>query len=357
MFSVNSELIFFVSLAAWIGYRLLANKKAGVFWSREVVINLFFFYGWVVFLLTLAPLNIVLFDFDFSGANLMPLSETLRYLKYLDAPGVKQNLLGNLLLLAPLGIFLPVLHRRYRRLGAVLGTGFLVTLGIEFAQLLLAYRVFDIDDLILNVLGVFLAFVMFSLLLAIPGIRRAVDRITNRPQVGTSGYFKLYVVVVSILFGALFIAGYLENTHTSGQIVEYLPSQGQRLIAEANYGRYLILLTESGDGGMNIVEYRQVPIKRYAPVNGYSGLTLRPDEFVVSGNWLLGEYSDYFVVARSNQPVAVMQVAGEQYPVLSDGDYHFSVGRFPAPTDIWSVEFRFVDATGNDLGLTPAGKN
>ncbi|HWR66350.1 MAG TPA: VanZ family protein [Bellilinea sp.] len=357
MFSVNSEIIFFVSLAAWVGYRLLANKKAGVFWAREVVINLFYFYGWAVFLLTLAPLNIVLFDFDFSGANLVPLSEALRYLRYLDAPGVKRNLLGNLFLLAPLGIFLPVLHRRYRRLGAVLGTGFLVTLGIEAAQLLLAYRVFDIDDLILNVLGVFLAFVIFSLLLVIPGLRRAVDRITNRPQVGTSGYFKGYVVVVILLFGAVFTAGYLENAHTTEQILDSLPSQGQRLVAKANYGRYLILLTESGDGGMNLVEYRQVPIKRFAPVYGYSGLTLQQDEFVVSGNWLVGEYSDFFVVARSNQLVAAMQVGDEQYPVLSDGEYHFSVGRFPIATDIRFREFRFIDAAGNDLGLTSADQN
>lgn len=357
MFSIKSEIIFFVSLIAWVGYRLLANKKAGVFWAREIVINLFYLYGWAVFLLTLAPLNIVLFDFDFSGANLVPLSETLRYLKYLDAPGVKRNLLGNLFLLAPLGMFLPVLHRRYRRLGAVLGTGFLVTLGIEVAQLLLAYRVFDIDDLILNVLGVFLAFVIFSLLLVIPGIRRAVDRITNRPQVGTSGYFKGYVAVVAILFGTLFTAGYLNNAHTTAQIIDSLPAQGQRLVAKASYGRYLILLNETGDGEINIVEYRQVPIKRYAPVNGYSGLTLQLDEFVVSGNWLVGEYSDYFVVARSNQRVAAMQVGDEQYPVLSDGEYHFSVGRFSIATDMRFREIRFIDAAGNDLGFTSVGQN
>lgn len=357
MFSVNSEIIFFVSLIAWVGYRLLANKKAGVFWAREFVITLFYFYGWAVFLLTLAPLNIVLFDFDFNGANLVPLSETLRYLKYLDAPGVKRNLLGNLLLLVPLGVFLPVLHRRYRRLGAVLGTGFLVTLGIEAAQLLLAYRVFDIDDLILNVLGVFLAFVIFSLLLAIPGIRRAVDRITNRPQVGTSGYFRGYVAVVAILFISLFTAGYLKNAQTSDQIIDSLPAQSQRLVAKASYGRYLILLTESGNSDMNITAYRQVPIKRYAPLNGSSGFVLQEDEFGVTGNWLVGEYSDYFVVARSNQPLAAMKVADENYPVLSDGDYHFSVGRFPIGANIRFTDFRFIDAAGNDLGLTSSGEN
>lgn len=164
-------------------------------------------------------------------------------------------------------------------------------------------------------------------------------------------------MVIAILFGALFTAGYLENTHTSEQILDSLPSQSQRLVAKAAYGRYLILLTESGDGDMNIVEYRQVPIKRFAPVNGYSGLSLQENEFVVSGNWLVGEYSDYFVVARSNQLVAAMQVTEERYPILSDGEYHFSVGRFPAATTHRFREYRFLDAAGNDLGLTPAGQN
>jgi glycopeptide antibiotics resistance protein len=353
LFSLNSTFLFFISLAAWIGFRLLANKKAGVFWPREIILNLFYLYGWVVFLLTLAPLDIVLFDFDFSGANLVPFVETLRFLKFLDAPGVKQNLLGNFLLLAPLGIFLPILYRRYRRLGAVIGTGFLVTLGIEAAQLLLRFRVFDIDDLILNVLGVFLTFVLFSLFLLVPGLRRAVDRITNRPQIGTSGYYKGFIGVVVIVFAGLFITGYLENAHTQEQIVETLPSQGQRLVTQVNYGGYLIILSEARDGSQNMAEYRQVPFDRYAPISGIGGLELNENEFVVTGGWLVGESIDYFVMARSSKPVAVMQAADEQYSVMSDGEYHFSVGRFPHNTNVRFLEFRFLDSAGSDLGFTP----
>ncbi len=357
MFSLNSTFIFFVSLAAWIGYRLLANKKSGVFWPREIILNLFYLYGWVVFLLTLAPLEIVLFDFDFSGANLVPLVETLRFLKYLDAPGVKQNLLGNFLLLAPLGIFLPTLYRRYRRLGAVIGTGFLVTLGIEAAQLLLAHRVFDIDDLILNVLGVLLTFILFSLFLLIPGLRRAVDRITNRPQIGTSGYFNAYIGVVALVFMVLFAVGYLGNAHTEEQIFNTLPSQGQPLVARATYGRYLMILTEAGDGTQIFSAYRQVPFKRYAKILDHFGLELNEKEFVVTGGQQVGDNIDYFVVARSNQSAAFMQAAGEQYPVVSDGEYHFSVGRFPLITEVRFLDFRFIDSAGNDLGFSSFTQN
>jgi len=356
LFSLNSTFIFFISLAAWIGYRLLANKKAGVFWLREIVLNLFFLYGWVVFYLTLAPLQIVLFDFDFSGANLVPLAQTLRFLRYLDAPGVKQNLLGNVLLLAPLGVFLPVLFRRYRNLGPVIGTGFLVTLGIEAAQLLLVFRVFDIDDLLLNVLGVFLTFVIFSMSLLIPGLRRAVDRITNRPQVGTSGYFKLFLAVAILAFCALFALGFMQNTRTPVQIVDELPAEGQQLVAQADYGRYLILVTETS-GTQEVTGYRQVPFDRYAPINWSGRLNLQENEFVVTGGQRVGDNYDYFIVARSNQSVVVMQAAEEQYPVVSDGEYHFSVGRFPLGTDVRILDFRFIDPTGSDLGFIPTSQN
>lgn len=356
MFSLNTNILVLVILVAWIGYRLLANKKAGVFWLREIVLNLFFLYGWAVFFLTLAPLQIVLFDFDFSGANLVPLVQTLRFLKYLDAPGVKQNLLGNLLLLAPLGIFLPLLFRRYRNLGPVIGTGFLVTLGIEAAQLLLVFRVFDIDDLILNVLGVFLTFVIFSLFLLIPGIRRAADRITNRPQVGTSGYFKLFQAAAILSFCALFTLGFMQNTRTPVQIVDEVPAAGQQLVAQASYGRYLILVTETS-GIQEVTWYRQVPFERYAPINWSGRLNLQENEFVVTGGQRVGDNYDYFAVARSSQSVAVMQAGGEQFPVNSDSEYHFSVGRFPQGTNVRFLDFRFIDPSGRDLELIPASQN
>ena len=82
------------------------------------------------------------------------------------------------------------------------------------------------------------------------------------------------------------------------------------------------------------------------------GLDLQEKEFVVTGGQQVGDNIDYFVVARSNQSVAFMQAAGEQYPVVSDGENHFSVGRFPLIIEARFLDFRFIDSTGTDLGFT-----
>lgn len=85
---------------------------------------------------------------------------------YLDRPSIKAALLeigGNLALLAPLGMLLPVLFARMRRvLWLALAVG-LVSLTIETAQgLLIAGRSFDVDDVILNTAGALLAYLLIG---------------------------------------------------------------------------------------------------------------------------------------------------------------------------------------------------
>ncbi len=75
----------------------------------------------------------------------------------------------NLLLLMPLGFYLPVLFGK-RGLVSVALAGFLLSLGIETAQLVLSAggwirpRTFNVDDLILNTAGAVLGWVMYRLL-------------------------------------------------------------------------------------------------------------------------------------------------------------------------------------------------
>jgi hypothetical protein len=83
---------------------------------------------------------------------------------YLDRPSVKQAITqvgGNLVLLAPLGVLLPIAFARVRgvlRMAAVAG---LVSLAVELTQgTLIRGRAFDIDDVILNTAGVVLAYLL-----------------------------------------------------------------------------------------------------------------------------------------------------------------------------------------------------
>jgi len=67
-----------------------------------------------------------------------------------------KQILGNFVMLLPLGIYLPLLYTRLRKaysFFAVLLICFLVSVGIELLQLATSYRSADIDDVILNTLG------------------------------------------------------------------------------------------------------------------------------------------------------------------------------------------------------------
>ncbi|WP_433226394.1 VanZ family protein [Actinomadura formosensis] len=115
-----------------------------------------FFY--VAFKLTLTPVH----DKGQAGGNTDP-GDSLRF--YMDRP-TKEALLqigGNLALLAPLGILLPLVWTTLRgpiRLALVTGV---LSLAIETVQgTLVMGRAFDIDDVILNVAGVVLAYLLLG---------------------------------------------------------------------------------------------------------------------------------------------------------------------------------------------------
>lgn len=77
-----------------------------------------------------------------------------------------KQMIGNAIMLLPLGIFIPLLNRRYRRPAGffiVLLISFLVSVGIEILQLATNYRSTDVDDVILNTSGACIGFFIYQL--------------------------------------------------------------------------------------------------------------------------------------------------------------------------------------------------
>ncbi|MCD8147585.1 MAG: VanZ family protein [Clostridiales bacterium] len=70
------------------------------------------------------------------------------------------NLLGNVLLFSPIGFFLPALWLKYQTPKRVLWMGLRITVTVEILQYLIG-RSTDIDDVILNTLGVMLGFLIY----------------------------------------------------------------------------------------------------------------------------------------------------------------------------------------------------
>ena len=74
-----------------------------------------------------------------------------------------RNLLGNVVLFIPAGYFLPAVWRKMRRFVPFLLTSVLIIVLIELLQLFTLLGSCDIDDLILNVPGMILGYVLYTL--------------------------------------------------------------------------------------------------------------------------------------------------------------------------------------------------
>jgi glycopeptide antibiotics resistance protein len=99
--------------------------------------------------------------------NLVPMHTVVEIVR--DFPGlVVQQLLGNVVLFVPLGLLLPMLSARCRRLAVTAAIGLSSSAGIEIVQLALlltlgARRSVDVDDVILNVTGACLGYLGWRL--------------------------------------------------------------------------------------------------------------------------------------------------------------------------------------------------
>lgn len=82
-----------------------------------------------------------------------------------------KNLLGNFVLFLPMGIFLPILFKRLSIFKKYIITIILVLLSIEIIQVITRLGSFDIDDLLLNLLGAILGFSIYKLLVQLKIIR------------------------------------------------------------------------------------------------------------------------------------------------------------------------------------------
>jgi glycopeptide antibiotics resistance protein len=103
-----------------------------------------------------------------TGVNLVPFTIFSDY-KIWD-----RQITGNLVMLTPLGIYIPLLYNNASSLKKVLTLGFVVAASIELLQFVFTFlvdynsggygRSIDIDDVLLNVLGIVIGFLGYKFL-------------------------------------------------------------------------------------------------------------------------------------------------------------------------------------------------
>lgn len=132
---------------------LVTNGKKFVLY--EELLKLFF----IIYILCLFQI-VTAQDVSFGGVNIIPFKEIFRYEAgtYL----FYKNILGNVLLFLPFGFFVGYFIK-VKNVSVMLLLTFIVSLSIETIQLSIG-RVFDVDDVILNVLGGLIGFILYKVL-------------------------------------------------------------------------------------------------------------------------------------------------------------------------------------------------
>ena len=116
--------------------------------------------------------------------NLIPLRTIATYVRELCSPFVRRaviNLFGNILTFVPLGFFLPSVFPKTISLPRCLIAGIGTVIGIECLQFITCLGCMDIDDLILNTLGILLGFGLHRLCVHIKKAHRTECKQENTP--------------------------------------------------------------------------------------------------------------------------------------------------------------------------------
>ncbi|MFW6015568.1 MAG: VanZ family protein [bacterium] len=139
--------------------------------SKYKIINYFIFFCYIIILMN------ILFFSDYYGRttikdeytyNLYPFKEIKRFIQYRDYLTLEEwttNLFGNVLAFIPLGFFLPLITRHYRKFFKVFFSSIFISLSVEILQLIYRVGIFDVDDIILNTFGGVLGYILYKILI------------------------------------------------------------------------------------------------------------------------------------------------------------------------------------------------
>ena len=98
--------------------------------------------------------------------NFIPFRTVIEFIGYIRDRNVyylemsKDNLIGNLLIFMPLGVFLPAVWKKQRRFVSFFLTASAVIIGVEAIQFITMCGACDIDDYILNIAGALAGFAL-----------------------------------------------------------------------------------------------------------------------------------------------------------------------------------------------------
>ena len=140
-----------------LGYLLKQGKRIVIY--KEVMSLIFIIYVLCLYYIVTYK------NINYGGVNLVPFKEMFRY-SFMSDKFIK-NIIGNIVLFIPYGYFSSYFLNNKKFSFNILFT-LIVTLSIELVQYNIG-RTFDIDDIILNVIGGVIGFIVYIALDAVKG--------------------------------------------------------------------------------------------------------------------------------------------------------------------------------------------
>ncbi|MBE6156523.1 MAG: VanZ family protein [Firmicutes bacterium] len=183
-------LVVFIVAIALLRFFYLQNHREKFCFYKEFWYLISIVYIWLLFeILTMTELN------GASGMNLTPFSEILRY--EFGTKMFNYNVLGNMIIFIPFG-YLIGMYVNPKKIWPVIITTLITSGVVEFVQLRIG-RSFDIDDIILNVIGGIVGYLIFI----------GASAISKRlPDFLKSDLVKNIICIVLILLFGIYIFGY-----------------------------------------------------------------------------------------------------------------------------------------------------
>lgn len=147
-------LIMAILIVSSLRIAYLINNKIKFILHKEL-----FYLFYIIYVLCLFQ-AVTFQDVSWSTFNIIPFKEIFRY--EIGSSLFIKNILGNVILFVPLGIFINK-YIKITKLRYSVILSFIISLSIEITQGVIG-RVFDVDDILLNMIGGTLGFIIYDIL-------------------------------------------------------------------------------------------------------------------------------------------------------------------------------------------------
>ena len=146
-------IIYILEIFITIRIIYIIKNKIDIDIFKEIIFILFIVYIIILFYIVSKP------EYNYNIINIIPFKEILRY--NIHSKLFIKNTIGNILLFIPYSFFISF-YFKLNKLYVILIICFLLSLTIELIQINIG-RVFDIDDIILNIISGIIGYFMYKM--------------------------------------------------------------------------------------------------------------------------------------------------------------------------------------------------